>query len=232
MSSTMVTTNGDVEFCRLVSPDAQARGPCLTRRIRSIAKPTRSRAGGFAGLRAQAPSCAGGPVLAITTSATKGGAAELQGVGDPLLRILIGANSTSKLGHVVWGRSDNEVGGGRVLAMEPFSAKNGSRVSLEIRAHAARKFQAPVTPPCAGSSAVRRLAVLVIPSPMQPRRTRRHRWRQPRRRIGGASFSSRRTPISRPCSWSRSITYALISSCWVSTSDTDEIVAFFVTGWV
>ncbi len=38
-------------------------------------------------------------------------AAVLQGVGDPLLGTLIGGDSTSRLGHVVWGLCNNEVGG-------------------------------------------------------------------------------------------------------------------------
>ena len=47
---------------------------------------------------------------------------------------------------------------------------------------------------------------------------RRHRWRQREAGASGVSVSSRRTPISRPCLWSRSITYPLISSSLRTTA--------------
>ncbi len=50
------------------------------------------------------------------------------------------------------------------------------------------------------------------------REGRRHRWRHRKAGASGASVSSRRTPISRPCSWTRSITYPLSSSSLRTTA--------------
>ncbi len=49
------------------------------------------------------------------------------------------------------------------------------------------------------------------------RDSRRHRWRQREAGASRASVSRRRKPISRPCLWSCSIMYPLISS-WLRTT--------------